>query len=493
MFKHIGYALSAILLVIMFSNPLQAQTLVWETNFGGLLNEMGNSCAVLPDSSIVILGTTYSFGSGMADIYLVKTDYLGNPVWSREYGSDSTEFGNDVQVTSDGGFIIVGNTAINADAKDVYLVKVDSSGLVEWETTIGGTGSDYGQSVRQTSDNGYVITGTTNSMGNGYNDIYIIKTDSLGELEWQKTYGGAGGESGCAGRQTADSGYVLIGSTGSYGVGYSSIYVIRTDKNGDSLWTKTYGGDRADFGYSVEVTADGGFIFVGATASFGNGESDAYLIKTDPSGNVEWDYTYGGSAEDRGYQVKELRSGNFILTGKTESYSSSIDVYLVMTNPIGVPLWSSYFGGTQSDEALAIAIDANEDIIVAGKSYSYTSGGSDIYLIKVLGDHATDVNELIAVDLLPEGFELYQNYPNPFNMSTSIEYSIPRRADVSLTVYNVLGQTVSYWSASSLPAGSYRYEWDGTNENGSEVASGVYLYRLQYGNFARTKKMLLLK
>lgn len=493
MFKHIGYALTILILIVSLAYTVKSQTMIWETNFGGMLNEMGNSCQVLPDSCIIILGTTYSYGSGLSDIYLVKTDNLGNILWTKQYGGDSTDFGYDIQLTSDSGFIIVGTTTINKISKDIYLIKVDSSGTVEWEKTFGGTGTEEGQSVRQTNDKGYIIAGTTNSIGNGYTDMYLIKTDSLGNLEWEKAFGGAGGEAGYAARQTADLGYVLIGSTGSYGVGYSSIYVVRTNSAGDSLWTNTYGGNRADFGYSVEVAADGGFIFVGATASFGNGESDAYLVKTDPSGNFEWDYTYGGANEDRGYSVQELASGNFVLTGKTESFSTNIEAYLIMTNPVGEPVWTSYFGGSKSDEAQAVAFDDNGDIIVVGKSFSYTSGGSDVYLIKVQGEQATDINELIVSDYLPDGFELHQNYPNPFNMSTSIEYSIPNKADVTLTIYNVLGQVVSYWNASSLPAGNYRYEWDGTNEQGSDIASGIYLYRLQYGSFALTKKMLLLK
>ena len=448
MFKHIGYALTTLIVISALSQPLKSQTLLWETNFGGMLNEMGNSCQVLPDSCIMILGTTYSYGAGLSDIYLVKTDNFGNPLWTKEYGGDSTDFGYDIQLTTDGGFIITGQTTLNKLSKDLYLIKVDSSGTIEWEKIFGGFGTEEGRSVRQTSDKGYIVSGTTNSIGNGYNDIYLLKTDSLGNLEWEKTFGGSGGETGYAARQTADSGYVVVGSTGSYGVGYSSIYVIRTDKNGDSLWTNTYGGNKADFGYSVEITNDGGFVFVGSTASYGNGESDVYIVKTDPFGNFEWDAFYGGANDDRGYSIKELASGNFVITGKTESFSSNIEAYIVMINPIGQPVWSDYYGGSQSDEAQAITLDAQGDIILVGKSFSYSSGGSDVYMIKVKGDQVTDVNELILSDYLPDGFELNQNYPNPFNLSTSIEYSIPNRADVSLTIYNVLGQVVSYWSES---------------------------------------------
>ncbi len=493
MFKHIGYALTTLLLIASLAQRAQSQTLIWETNFGGMLNEMGNSCQVLPDSCIIILGSTYSYGSGLSDIYLAKTDALGTLLWSKQYGGDSTDFGYDVQTTTDGGFIIVGSTTSGLASQQVYLVKTDSAGTIEWEKKFGGTGKEDGKTVRQTYDGGYIIAGSTNSIGNGYNDMYLIKTDPLGNLEWEQAYGGAGGESGSAARQTSDSGFVLIGSTGSFGTGYSSIYVVRTNSAGDILWSNTYGGNSADFGYSIEVTAGGGLILVGSTASFGNGESDAYLVKTDPSGNFEWDATYGGSGDDRGYSVKELASGNFVLTGKTESFSSGIEAYLVMANPIGATVWTNNFGGSKTDEAQTVTFDANEDIIIVGKSYSYSSGGSDVYLFKILGDQTTDINELVLSDYLPDGFELSQNYPNPFNPTTSIEYSIPTRSDVTLTIYNVLGQVVSYWDASSLSAGTYRYEWDGTNEYGGSVASGVYLYRLTYGEFALTKKMLLLK
>ncbi len=177
MFKHIGYAVTILILVASLAQTVQSQTIIWETNLGGMLNEMGNSCQVMPDSSIIIIGSTYSFGFGLSDIYLIKTDNLGSPVWTRQYGGDSTDFGYDVQVTSDGGFIIVGSTKSNTTSKQVYLIKTDSAGTVEWEKTFGGSGNEEGQSVRQTSDKGYIIGGTTNSIGNGFTDMYLCKTD----------------------------------------------------------------------------------------------------------------------------------------------------------------------------------------------------------------------------------------------------------------------------------------------------------------------------
>ncbi len=479
--------------ILLAGQSASAQDLLWSKHFGGPYNEKGASCRTTYDSSIVLLGSTYSYGAGDWDIYLIKLTSTGDTVWTRTFGGDSTEYGYDMQVTPDRGFIVTGCTrSTGAGKKDVYLLKLDSLGQLQWSRTFGGAGDDEGLSVRQTFDGGYIVCGTTNSSGHGYTDVYLLKVNASGSLTWSKTYGGAGGDTGSAVRQTADSGFVLVGTTGSFGTGYSSVYAVRTDKNGDSLWATTYGGARADLGYTVENTSDGGFIFGGATVPTGAGYYDAYLVKTDPTGSVEWENNYGGDKEDMAYSILETASGDFIIAGKTDSYNTYSKAYLIRVNPIGDPLWTRYYGGDKSDFGQSVIEDPSHDYYMLGYSFSYSTGGSDMYLLKIKGDEATDVNEPIP-NQLPDGFALEQNYPNPFNYSTQIEYSIPTRSDVTLTVYNILGQRVSEFRADGLPAGSYRYEWDGAAENGAAVASGVYLYRLEAGRYAVTKKMVLLK
>jgi len=471
----------------------EAQDVIWSNNYGGTYNEQGYSGYKLTDGGYVILGATYSFGHGDHDIYLLRLDSLGHILWTESYGGSAADYGYDIQQTSDNGFIIVGLTqSYGSGEGDVYLIKVDATGTVLWTRTYGGVARDEGWSVRQTADGGYILAGTTNSFGAGYGDVYLIKTNSSGTAQWSRTYGGAGGESGSAVRPTPDGGYVTVGSTGSFGDGYSCVYVVKTDGAGDSVWATTYGGFRADFGYSVEIAPDGGFVFVGASSSFGHGYTDVYLVKTDPDGFVEWEQFYGGSMDDRGYAVQPAGDGGYILAGTTESFGSGkIDCYAIRTNPLGEPIWTNTYGGAESDFCRSVVIEEDAFCLI-GYSFTYTSGGSDVYILKAQGEQMTPVEEPDD-HTLPADFNLAQNYPNPFNPATTIEFSLPRRSPVRLTIYNILGQRVREWFFESAPPGTSSISWNSRDDYGNTVASGVYLYRLETENTSQTKKMILLK
>ncbi len=155
-----------------------------------------------------------------------------------------------------------------------------------WIRTYGGPNYDWSNSVQQASDGGYIISGSTNSFGAGSYDVYLVKTDSQGDTLWTRTYGGSHDDRGYSVQQTSDGGCIIAGYTSSFGEGYDDVYLIRTDASGDTLWTRTYGGTANDYGYSVQQTSDGGYITGGYTSSFGAGVWDVYLIKTDANGNV---------------------------------------------------------------------------------------------------------------------------------------------------------------------------------------------------------------
>ena len=251
-----------------------------------------------------------------------------------------------------------------------------------WTKTFGGTDEDIGGSVQQTTDGGYIISGGTNSFGNGDSDVYLIKTDENGDSLWTKTFGGTDEDLGSSVQQTTDGGYIISGGTKSFGNGDRDVYLTKTDGNGNEQWTKTFGGGDRDFGGSVQQTTDGGYIITGFTSSFGNGDRDFYLIKTDGSGNEQWTKTFGGTGIDVGFSVQQTNDGGYIIVGLIGVLGNN-DVYLIKTDENGDSLWTKTFGGTSSDDGcFSVQQTTDGGYIITGFTFSFGNGGSDVYLIK---------------------------------------------------------------------------------------------------------------
>ena len=293
-----------------------------------------------------------------------------------------------VQQTTDGGFIITGHTeSFGAGYSDVYLIKTDQNGNSQWQKTFGGSHRDYGYSVQQTSDGGYIIAGSTESYGEGFSDVYLIKTDADGNSQWQKTFGGIYSEYARSVRQTSDSGYIISGGIYPYTTYDPNIYLVKTDSNGNSQWQKIYGVvDNGEYVFSVQQTTDGGYIMAGYTDPPDTAvKADVYLIKTDPNGNSQWQKTYGGDDSDTGHSVQQTADGGYVIVGHTFSTNlSSSDVYLIKTDPNGNSQWQKTFGGTNYDNALSVQKTMDGGYIIAGRteSFSHPSNYSDVYLIK---------------------------------------------------------------------------------------------------------------
>jgi hypothetical protein len=219
-----------------------------------------------------------------------KDDDDGTPAagWARVFGGARRDEGFSAQQTSDGGYIITGYTeSFGAGGYDVLLIKTDASGNQVWAKTFDGLDWDAGRSIQQTSDGGYIIAGETWSDGPWNSDVLLIKTGASGDTVWTRTYGGTNDDCGNSVQQASDGGYIIAGMT-SFGAGGGDVWLIKTDANGDTVWTRTYGGPDHDGGKSVQQTADGGYIIAGFTYSYGTGFQDAWLIKTDASGDTTW-------------------------------------------------------------------------------------------------------------------------------------------------------------------------------------------------------------
>jgi hypothetical protein len=325
----------------------------------------------------------WAFGFGLWLLPFIAVTSFAQISFERTYGDSGSEMGNSVQQSSDGGYIITGYTdSFGAGGGDVYLIKTDSLGDTLWTKTYGDSLGDFAWSVQETSDDGYILAGYTASFGAGGGDVYLIKTNSSGDTLWTKTYGGGNDDWAYSVQETSDNGYILGGYTSSFGAGGVDVYLIKTDSLGDTLWTKTYGGSLMDYAWSVRETSDNGYIISGFTVSFGVG-GDVYLIKIDSSGDTLWTKTYGGSDWDQGYSVQQTFDSGYIIVGFTWSYGAGArDAYLIKTDSLGDTLWTKTYGGLLEDLAMSVQETSDLGYIIAGSSNSFGVADNEVYLIK---------------------------------------------------------------------------------------------------------------
>jgi hypothetical protein len=462
----------------------QAPDTLWTKTFGGVWDEFGQSIQQTLDGGYIVTGSSES---PQQNALLIRTDENGNVMWTKHFGGIFNDSGLSVKQTLDGGYIITGYTySYGAGEGDVWLIKTDENGDTLWTKTIGGIYNDKGHSIQQTLEGGYIITGFTYSYGAGGSDVWLIKTDEYGNLMWDKTFGLSSLDRGHSVQQTQEGGYIITGYTYLYGAGSQEYWLIKTDENGDSLWSKTFGGNTVDISYSVKQTFDGGYIITGYTYSYGAGRTDVWLIKTDEDGNLMWDKTFGGINFDRGHSVQQTLDGGYIITGTTASFGSGgYDVWVIRTDENGTETWNKTIGGNNDEWGNSIQQTLDGGYIIVGWTGFYTLGPYDIYLIKLESDVVeVDDNSKIS----PNEFNLSQNYPNPFNPSTSINFSIAEASTVKLAVYNLLGQEVKLLLNEFKEAGPHTITFDA-----SSLPSGAYFYSLETPQFKHTKKMLLAK
>jgi len=260
-------------------------SLAWQKTYGGIWNDEAYSIQQTTDGGYIVAGYTESFGSGGRNVYILKLNSDGSLVWQKTFGGSDYDEAYSVQQTTDGGYIVGGYTySFGFDNCDVYVLKLNSDGSLAWQKTFGGNGYDYARSVKQTTDGGYIVAGYTESFGFGG---YILKLNRDGSLSWQKTFGGSGSDWASSIQQTTDGGYIVAGYTESFGSGGRDVYIVKLNSDGSLAWQKAYGGSGSDWASSIQQTTDGGYIVAGTTYSFGNASyCDAYILKLDSNGEL---------------------------------------------------------------------------------------------------------------------------------------------------------------------------------------------------------------
>jgi len=310
----------------------------WANNeIGGEYDDKGYSLQITPDGGYILLGSYTGTAGGASDMYLVKTDNAGTVAWTNTIGGALNEEGYCIEMTNDGGYILAGFTeSYGYGAKDIYLVKTNQSGDTTWTNTFGGPADDIGNSVVQKSDNSFVIAGSSENFSEPDQDgsnVIMITTNENGFENDKITVGGTGNDYANSLRILPGGGYVIIGSTSSYGAGLSDIYLILAGENiHDQEVTKTFGGSGNDFGNSIQLTDDNGFAIIGTHGVAGN--STMCLIKTDQTGTEEFSEDYGGVGNETGEAVEQTSDGGFIMIGSSTIEGNSM-ISLVKTKPDG--------------------------------------------------------------------------------------------------------------------------------------------------------------
>ncbi|WP_289645359.1 hypothetical protein [Maribacter aestuarii] len=359
-----------------------------------------------------------------------ESNFVGEVDWVKNFGGSGEETAQAVVATSDGGYAILGFTnSVDGDVtdkdlevNDYWLLKLDADGNLQWNKTYGGSKDDRGQSLVQTSDGGYALTGYAmsddgdGSLNNGFHDNWILKLDAFGNMEWEKSFGFSGHDHSYDILQTQDGGFFFTGflditsaradgntekgnTFTSHGVG--EFWGTKINETGDLQWRGYFGGTNNDRSHAVVQSDDGGFVMVGFTESSdydisnSQGSYDYWMVKVDDNGNLLWERSFGGSGIEISFDIENTNDGGYIVAGNTFSNDGDIsqnqgesDFWLIKVNDAGSLIWEETYGGTQFDAAQAVVQSSDGGFLVVGNSKSsdldanFNSGENDIWVIK---------------------------------------------------------------------------------------------------------------
>jgi hypothetical protein len=408
---------------------------LWTKCLGGTEWDYATSIQQTNDSGFIVAGYTksndgdVSGNHGDYDYWVVKLGSLGDIQWQKCLGGTNTDFAYSIQQTSDEGFIVAGETysnngdvSVNHGYTDFWVVKLNSLGTIQWQKCLGGSNIDGASSIQQTSDEGFIVAGTTHSndgdvSGNhgGY-DYWIVKLDSYGYIQWQKCLGGTNPDLAYSIQQTSDEGFIVAGYTQSYDCnvfgnhGYYDYWVVKLDSSGDIQWQKCLGGSNIDCASSIQQTSDEGFIVAGTThsndgdVSGNHGGYDYWIVKLDSYGYIQWQKCLGGTNPDLAYSIQQTSDEGFIVAGYTQSYDCNVfgnhgyyDYWVVKLDSSGDIQWQKCLGGSNIDCASSIQQTSDEGFIVAGYAYSNNGdvsgnhGSFDYWVVKLIINTETDI------------------------------------------------------------------------------------------------------
>jgi Secretion system C-terminal sorting domain len=456
---------------------LRAQpNIEWAKTFGGTNADQARSIRQSLYGGYIVAGTTSSnngdvFGNhGGVDFWILKLDALGLIQWKKTYGGNSDEQPYSIQLTKDGGYVVVGYTlSNNGDVSgnhgyyDVWVLKINDIGVIEWQKCLGGSDWEEAWDIQQTKDGGYILAGRSRlpdgdvTANHGALDYWVVKLDSTGALEWQRSHGGSEDDMAYAVKQTFDGGYIVCGESSSNdgsvtgNKGSSDYWVLKLNYEGKIEWQKSLGGASIDRANDIIQARDGGFIVLGQTYSTdgdvtGNhGNNDYWVVRLSKTGEVEWEKAYGGSNEDFARSIQQTNDEGYILTGQTQSDNGDVigndggaDLWVVKISESGALQWQKTLGGTMAEWGSSVQQTNDEGYIIAGNAWSTNGdvsgvqGKNDFWVIK-LSAEPSSTNAPHSTPLTI--------YPNPAQNSISLK--IPAQEPfIFVTLTDFLGREV---------------------------------------------------
>jgi len=438
----------------------------WHQQYGGEKYDGAYDILQSSDGGYVVAGYTRSHGAGNDDVLIVKVSENSTIEWDKTFGLEGIDRANAV-LEHNQGYLIAGYTqsVTNGDF-NFYLIKIDLDGELVWPKIYGGPGEDFATSVVATGDGGYAIAGYSNSFGSGDYDVVLMKVNAEGELIWNHHYGGTGDEYAFSLTQTHDNGYALAGMSSSYGRGNNDYWLVKTDQNGSMEWNGTYGGKEDDSAYALIQTKDQGFALAGDTTSFGAGHYDVWLVKTDQNGSMEWNRTYGGKEDDSAYALMQTEDQGFVLGGYHKALLS-YNFIIITTDEQGYKQWSQQFSADHELFAFSMIQTRDEKYIFAGIEQFPID--TSIFILKTNHIQEVDTNLFPIADATSDATiqtdeELYFNGSGFDPDGTIVQYRWDFDGD---GVYDFTSSSTGNTSYSYDDAGIYYAYFEVTDNNGS--------------------------
>lgn len=461
-------------------------------SFGGVDNDCGYSLCRASDNGYLLAGTTRSYGEGSEDMYLIKLNEYGHLSWIETYGESNQDFARSILPSGD-NFIIIGDEWVDFSKRtNIRMLKISSTGETIWQASLGTTLDEKGFKVLESSYGNLILLGYSRGFDDP-GDIYVIKTDSEGNQIWQNHFGYEKDDYGLDIVENTDESLMILGTRNGFfndvHVNYqrsdADILLIKIDANGNELWRNEYGMAGHDFGYSINKAATGGYYLFGSTQSYGEGSFDMFLIKTDESGILEWQRTYGGENYEYGLSMDINEDGDLFLFGSTKSFgeNGSVDYYLIKADSLGNPIWDLTIGGDMIDLGNEVLATADSGCLVIGSSKSFSTGGFDMLIAKVnqygmienivnvINPHTTSDIVIAPNPISEKGRVIFDDSNIGFTCVLEIT-----SIDGRFSKQYILTEPDFAFNVSGLPSGIYAYKFSETNKTVSDFRGKLIVY-----------------